>query len=228
MEAVILPEDQGGQGRVRLRRGGARNTRLRTSQMLTEKQCRDAIEATRASIAANLPPNRFITIAWEKGEKPPEDAVSATGQFVKLASDWLREQGHKTAWVWVQEWGAVTGAHCHILLHVPPELDLFFRVRPRRWVRHILGGRYIPGVIQSKRLYYAPKSGSTSLAYLAELRARLHYMLKCASPEVETRVGALGWGRAHWGQRGQVFGKRLGVWQSWRRYSGSDIKLDRS
>lgn len=152
----------------RLKRGGARNKRDRVSLCLTRGRCETAIAATLRAVSSSLPPNRFVTISWELGGVAPETAVKATGRFIKLFREWIRSQGYEATWLWVQEYGSVIGAHCHILLHVPPDLDWEFRGGPKTWVKHILGGVYVRGVLQTKRFSFAPRKGDPSNAYVAD------------------------------------------------------------
>ena len=209
----------------KLKRGGARNKRDRVSMCLTRGQCETAIAATLTAVSISLLPNRFITISWELGGLRPELTVQATGRFIKLVREWVQSQGHTTAWLWVQECGPVIGAHCHILLHVPPNLDWEFRSRPRAWVTKILNGHYVRGALQSKRFTFAPRRGEPSSIYIAELLGRLHYMLKCTPRRFESELGLASHGRVTWGQRQKVIGKRVGVWQGWRRVGSPELCL---
>ena len=210
---------------TKLQRGGARNCGRRVSYELTRRQAELAINACKAAIQAGRFPNRFITIAWDQGGIDPSRSVPATGDFVAMASRWFKSQGHPTAWIWVQECGGTLGAHCHLLLHVPPELDPLFRGLPLKWVKSLLPGKYRSGVIQSKRILNAPRKGEENLAYQPELQGRLHYMLKCTPEKYEDELGLLGWSLVRWGKRQRVIGKRLGVWQGWKK---AKLDLDRS
>lgn len=198
----------------KLKRGGARNHATRRSSQLREGDCRKLIGASLAAWGAGMPLNRFITIAWGRSGIPADEAVQATGHFVRLAREWMRVRGYSMPWAWVQEGSNRFGQHAHILLHVPPHLAPLFRAMPLRWTKGILPGNYVPGVIQTQRLKSA---GSTpEVAYGAELMGKVHYMLKCAPIELEAAMGMIGCGRKEWGQSCLVVGKRLGVWQGWK------------
>ena len=199
--------------RPALKHGGARNSAERQSWQLTAQDCRKLIVASRAAWAAGLPFNRFITCLWQRGGIDRKASVRATGRFVRLAREWLSARGCAMPWVWVQEWGVVNGAHCHILLHVPPELDALFRTMPRRWVSRVLGGRYVHGVLQSQSLRTRRVAGSNPAAYEAELMGKLHYMLKCAPAALEGDLDMTGRGHVDWGQSRKVYGKRAAAWQ---------------
>lgn len=94
--------------------GGARNSRGRISHQLSERQCRDLLQAVETAAAIGQPFNRWITITWERNGIDARDNAGATGHFRKLASDWLRAQGRRLVWAWVQEWSERNGAHVHI------------------------------------------------------------------------------------------------------------------
>jgi hypothetical protein len=211
-----MPDDQRGGGGL-LPRGGAHNRADRQSQHLTQGQCERVIEASLAACAAGAPLNRFITGAWQRGGIDAKDSVRATGAFITLAREWMRAKGYPMPWVWVQECSKGSGAHCHILLHVPPVLDPLFSRQPQKWARVVLGGDYTRGVIDCRRFSYDDASGLLSDAYQGELLSRLHYMLKCAPPDAEVALDMTGASTAPWGQSGLVYGKRAAAWQRWRK-----------
>ena len=201
-----------------LKRGGARRRAGQRSMLLTEVQCRNLIGGTEVAWAAGLPFNRFITLAWELGGIAPNQCLAATGDFITLAREWMRERDHPMPWAWVQEWGNKFGAHCHILLHVPPDLAPLFRVMPRRWACKVLGGCYVAGVVDSEKLSSAGAFHALPAAYEAQVMGKVHYMLKCAPAALEAPLGMVGRGHRDWGQSCPVYGKRAGVWQGWRRH----------
>lgn len=172
---------------------------------------------TEAAWAAGLPLNRFITLAWELGGVDPTQSVTATGAFIKLAREWMGERGYAMPWAWTQETGPKYGAHCHALLHVPPEIAPLFRPMPRRWARKVLGGTYIAGVVDSQRLSSADACNALPAAYEAEVIGKVHYMLKCAPAALEGPLDMIGRGHRDWGQSCTVYGKRAGVWQGWKK-----------
>jgi len=193
--------------------GGARRRRGEESTSLTLRQCRAIIEGASRASAAGSPFNRFITLLWERGGLAGADATAATRAFVKLASDWMRSPGRRLRWAYVHEWGAKNGAHAHVLLHVPPELDSAFSHMPRRWGTSILPGRYVAGVVKSIIIPGAHTPDDVSWDFYGRsLTARIHYMLKAAPAEMEAELGISEWGRSRWGQSSRVFGKRAGTW----------------
>jgi hypothetical protein len=195
-------------GRLLLR-GGARNWANRSSHQLTERQCRDLINASLQADAQGQPFNRFITLLWERGGIDGRANAKVTGRFIKLASDWARRHGYRLVWAWVQEWGRVNGAHIHMLLHLPNHLDWQFCLMPRRWAKQCLGGRYVSGVVNSKRV----KADRWGLSYQDALMRRVHYMLKYAPAELEGKLDMTAKGLESWGKSGIVTGKRLARWQ---------------
>jgi len=170
-----------------------------------------------AAFAAGRPMNRFITIAWGKGGIEAKDSVEATGAFVKRAREWMAAHGYPMPWAWVQESGLNFGQHCHLLLHVAPELDDLFRVMPMRWTKAILPGLYVKDTIDTQKLSAARSAGSNPASYEAQILGKVHYMLKCAPAALEARLDMVGRGHKPWGQSCRVYGKRAGVWQGWER-----------
>lgn len=200
-----------------LKKGGARNKANRASEQLSESDCVKIIGASEAARRAGMPLNRFITIAWGHSGIARPLSVPLTGQFIESARKWMAGHGHPMPWCWVQEWGPRFGAHCHLLLHVPKELEPLFRPMPLRWVKGIIGKQYSAGTLQSQRLRAAHNANPDH--YRAELYGKLHYMLKCAPADWERELGMAGKGHKPWGQSCPVIGKRAGVWQGWKRYS---------
>ena len=205
-----------------LKRGGARNSRDRKSWQLSESDCWKLIGASEAAWTAGAPLSRFITLAWGKGGIEASNAVQATGDFIKLAREWMKARGYPMPWIWVQETGSRFGQHAHILLHVPQELEPLFRVMPRRWAAHILGGKYVAGVLDCQRLASAYSESTNPALYQAILSGKLHYMLKTAPAALESRLDMTDRGHKQWGQFCIVIGKRAAVWQGWKKWA--DVK----
>lgn len=176
-----------------------------------------------------------MTIAWGKCGLELKDSVTATGQWVALARNWARAQGYQLSWAWVQEFGPKLGAHCHALLHVPPNLDYVFQNRPTSWARKVLARYdlgYVAGTVDTQRvrpLYLPIDSLSVPdilwrenvpldnmdrrAAYMLGVLPKVHYMLKCASEDLEYELGLTDVGYKSWGCVSAVTGKRLGTWQ---------------
>ena len=199
-----------------LQRGGARQQRDKTSNQLTEKQCRDLIDAALVACESGFPFNRYITLLWEKAGVDARQNGKATAHFIKLASDWARRHGYRLVWAWVQEYGSINGAHVHLLLHVPPDLDFLFRPMPGRWAKQCLPGGYIAGTVQSQKIRFSNSNRDNPEAYEAALMGKVHYMLKCAPVALERKLEMFGRGPKPWGKTCITFGKRLAVWQGWR------------
>lgn len=203
-----------------LRRGGARNKADRQTAQLTERQCRNLIAAAGTAWAAGTPLNRFATLAFGKCGIEARDCVAATGDWIKLARDWFASQGHPLVWAWVQEWGPINLAHCHILLHVPAELAPLFRAKPQRWARKVIadrGGGYVAGATDCQKIHCSGHPDRYPDAYRAALAFKVHYMLKCAPAELEERLGMIARGPKPWGQSCPVYGKRTAIWQGWQK-----------
>lgn len=200
----------------RLQQGGARRQRGVASNQLTEKQCRDLIEAATVAWESGFPFNRFITLLWERSEIDARHNGEATARFVKLASDWARRHGYRLVWAWVQEYGSINRAHAHLVLHVPRELDPIFRAMPTKWAKLCLPGRYASGTVQSQKIRFGHLAASHPDAYGAALIGKVHYMLKCSPAALEGKLGMIGRGPKPWGQGCITFGKRAGIWQGWK------------
>ena len=205
---------------VRLKRGGARTWRERQSWQLTAADCRKLIDACMAAWAAGMPMNRFVTAAWGWAGIDAADSVRATGDLVTRAREWMRARGFPMPWAWVQECGPRFGQHCHLLIHVPAELDPIFGPMPLRWVKAILPGPYIAETLETQRLSAGYSANTNPALYEAVLLGKLHYMLKCAPAELEAQLEMVGWGHKPWGQSCPVIGKRTGVWQDWKLHRG--------
>lgn len=196
--------------------GGSRRRQAEVTHALSEAQCLRVLEAADAALHIDKPFNRWLTILWERGGLSGYDGTRATGAWLKLLGDWMRARGEKARWVYSHEQGVKNGIHVHILLHVPGRLDFQFRVQPRRWAAGLLPGRYTKGVVKTLKI----PSCSNPDPYLRQLaverlRAKLHYMLKAAPPELESKLGLQAWGEVRWGQSSTVYGKRAGSWQGW-------------
>lgn len=205
-----------------LRRGGARNRADRQSWQLTEGNCSDLIAAAGTAWAAGMPFNRFATVAFGKTGIDARDCVAATGDWIKLARDWFAAHGQPMPWAWVQEWGPIYLAHCHILLHVPADLAPLFRGKPRQWARAVIakrGGTYVVGTTECQIIRCSTQPALYPDAYRAALTFKVHYMLKCAPAALEQGLGMTARGPKAWGRSCRVYGKRLAVWQGWQEWS---------
>lgn len=220
--ATGIPLLKGGTSRRGARRGGARNCRGRSSEALTERHCRDLVEAMQHAERIGHPFNRFLTITWERSGIDPRDNARATGRFIKMASEWMRARGCRLRWAWVQESSDGFRAHVHMLLHVPPDLEPLFSPMPTRWVRRIVGAGYVSRTTRSQMVPYPLNAGDTASldAYRTEIGGKVHYMLKAAPAALEARLGMVGAGPKDWGKHCRVFGKRLAIWQGWRTDPG--------
>jgi hypothetical protein len=182
---------------------------------LDERQCLLVLGAATRALEIGAPFNRWMTILWERGGVPPEQASAATTEFLSRYGDFLRRYDEKARWTYVHEGGRRNGIHAHILLHVPERMDLLFRNRPRAWTAAIASGGYAKGMVMTKRAPALPESDTGR--YAAWLEARVHYMLKSADPELEAQLDLLGRGPRPWGVQSYVLGKRAAAWQDHNR-----------
>jgi hypothetical protein len=110
----------------------------------------------------------------------------------------------------------VLGAHCHILLHVAPDIADLFRGHPERWSRKVVrqrGLKYERGTTETQKLLYGDTQSWAPEAYRADLLGKVHYMLKCAPADLEHKLDMSRLGPKPWGQSCPVYGKRLAIWQ---------------
>jgi hypothetical protein len=166
-----------------------------------------------------MPFNRFATLAFGKCGIDAKDCVAATGDLTTLAREWFASHDLPMPRAWVQEWGPVNQAHCHILFHVPPALNDLFRGKAERWTRKIIakyGGVYIAGATDCQKIPSSEHPERYLEAYRAAVAAKVHYMLKCAPARLEAELGMQGRGHEPWGQSCPVYGKRFALWQKWQ------------
>ncbi len=200
-------------------KGGSRNRRDRTSEIVTLAQARDVLEASDRAQAMGKPFNRFTTISLSLLGIPDSLATRAIGRFVKLASDWLATKGEKLLWVWVREIGRKYGSHVHLLFHLPPELAGAFNKLQPGWIRVSsqirAGARARLGRLEKGSVFTLRIGGSLGAyqtkpeAFASDLRNVLSYVLKGAAPDT---ILALGLVQPHKPQ-GVIMGKRVGWWQ---------------
>jgi hypothetical protein len=165
----------------------------------------EVVEAAQRAVAIGRPFNRHLTVHWEKAGLTDAEAASATGNLLKLITDWLRRHGG-TAYTWVRENGDGKGSHTHILLHVPHGLNLSLT---RRWYRIVTRckGRVPSGAVLTKRIGgTASCASSGSDLYLANLAYVVGYVLK----GVEARDG-IALELERYGVGGTITGKRLSI-----------------
>jgi hypothetical protein len=184
---------------------------------LCANDCHKLLDADRRAMAAGLPFNRFITLLFQKCGTDPAANGKAASAFIKLAADWLRPFGYPLAWAWVQESSRKNGAHVHMVMHVPPALDVLFRPMPTRWAKAIIAGRYKKGAVETQRIVGARTIADDPAYYRANITRKLHYMLKAAPTPLADQYGLHLRNR-----RCRVIGKRLAVWQR-RRWENPQV-----
>lgn len=161
-----------------------RNRADRQSQGLTGKAADEIRAAINFAVEIGLPPNRFVTIHWQKaGVSEPGRARS---RYLKLVRDWIASQGGHTAFVWVREGGSAKGDHVHILIHVAPGLIPGFNRRNRGWLK-ACGAAWKRGVLRSEpigRSYrHALADPDPHNPYRLHLTRVGNYILKGTEPQ---------------------------------------------
>ena len=191
--------------------GGARKRKHEFSDALTRAQCLAILASVDAMIARGTPPNRFLTVHWEKLGVAPADAFDKQSSFFNLARDWARKRGHEIAYVWIREndfGDGMKGEHVHILLHIPePLLPVIIRSMTRRWLLRVTGGKYRKGAARFDTIGQRASDYRNALAIYRENLSKLMvgYLLKGASRQAARELGL-----PRWDDGGRIVGKRWG------------------
>lgn len=152
-----------------------------------------------------LPLNTFTTVHFGALGLTEAETAEAVTRFCKLARDWLRRHGLRTAWLWVREHGEAKGAHLHLLWHVPPEVHL--GQFPRGWAARAARHPYRRGAVKTRRLRGSSVNEPVSRDQLREnTTAVIRYLLKGLAPSDAAVLGL-----QQGGCGGTVIGKRCGI-----------------
>lgn len=170
----------GAVGEVAASQPRARKRSKKATEALSGHQVTGVIQAALHAVRIEVPLNRHVTLRLERAGIPETEAVKAIGSFLTRFRDWLRKQGHRTAFTWVRENGPAIGTHVHILLHLPDGVSLGSH-RFRRWIEAISGKSYRAGTIKTKRI--------SASAYMQNLGVLVGYLCKGASREVAWSIG---------------------------------------
>lgn len=177
LSGAHCPKDRPKAGK-RPGRGGARNRADRVSTEIPPARVEILLRAAEAAIRIGLPLNRHVTIHWERLGVPDAHGARATGGFLRLFRDWLRQRRLKTAWVWVRENGQGKGSHVHIALHVPPHAPWTFS-RLKAWLERIADAPYVVRSIRTTRIAgRADAAWRAPERYAHNLSGLLAYMTK--------------------------------------------------
>jgi hypothetical protein len=167
---------------------------------LSTKQVENAIEAAEFAQSIGMPLNRFLTLGWEYAEVA--DPSEGTARFLKLAADAARKRGFQLCWVWAHEHGSTIGGHTHILIHIPPLHQEWFKRRCWGWVKQC-------GMLRRRGARHSCSIGRIPEAYHKDLGNLLEYILKDACAAARRKFGF-----ERIGNRGFVRRKRSGVSQN--------------
>tara|TARA_R110001606_G_scaffold88649_2_gene199635 strand:+ start:22651 stop:23274 length:624 start_codon:yes stop_codon:yes gene_type:complete len=198
--------------------GGARNRKDRLSDALTRAQCLGILASVDAMVARGMPPNRFLTVHWEKLGVAPVDCLPAMSGFFRLARDWARKRGYEIGWLWIREndfGDGSKGEHVHILLHIPESiLQAFVRSMARRWLLRVTGSKYRKGAAKFDTIgQRASDYRNAPEIYRANLSSLvIGYLLKGASQEAARELAL-----PRWDDGGRIVGKRWGRSQGLRQ-----------
>ena len=202
-----------------LRHGGARNSKARISDVLTLSKAQATIAAAYQATKIGLPFNRFVTIHFERAGMADAEAATATGDMMKLATDWMRKRGYEIAYAWVREndtGDGSKGSHVHILYHCPEALPIGRNRMWQKWICNVSDRPYRAKTIRRSRAI-GPTLNSylnNPPAYLQNLDRVLAYVVKGVSP-----ADAITLGLPEQEAGGRIMGKRAGQSQNLARYS---------
>jgi hypothetical protein len=195
-------------------RGGARNRADRVSWVLKLRQAQAIIAAGQRAMVSGRAFNRHVTIHWERADIADARAAKATGDIIKLASDWVRHTGHPMVWCWVREndgGNGSKGSHVHMLLWCHPAIPIGRMWR--RWIKRVSGNPYRSGTIKSRTIGHSLLAAeSNPAAYGVNLAAVTSYIVKGVDPQYAATLGLM---RVEIG--GRVIGKRSAVCQALNR-----------
>jgi len=187
------------------KQGGNRNPGDRVTLALSRKEVTTLARAIAMAAEAGLPPNRMITIHWERAGVPPRQAAKATASYLTALRNAIGT--HRFAYVWIREndYGdGSKGDHVHILAHIPHGFDLGRKQRAR--INAITGKPYRQGVAHTARIGGTiSASEANSDHYHANLAAVAEYVLKGG-----TMADTMAVGLGRWREGGRVIGKRSG------------------
>lgn len=152
----------------------------------------------------------MITFAWEMMGVPLAEMARATADVTDLISKALRRHGSATAWIWVHENGGKMGGHCHLLVHIPPELVPMITKLSKKWMRTICGQPYRKGALDARPIGGRLGVDTSNPHFYAENMDKvLGYVLKGASSHAAAQFGLR---RLKPG--GQIIGKRCSTSQN--------------
>jgi len=182
-------------------RGGARNSRSRTSEALSARQAQALIGAAWLARRLGLPLNRHTTINLAQLGVPDDAAARAVTRITKLLREWLSKRGFATAFLWVRETG-VAGHHLHLVWHLPPGMKLGRQTRV--WAQLLSEGKVPAAAVLTRRIR---GSGSPrSELYLKNLGGLISYLLKGCDTSTAAALNLPRCERA-----GLIIGKRSGT-----------------
>lgn len=133
------------------------------------------------------PLNAHYTVTWFAGEN--EDVRAYQTRLFERYQKWARYRGFRAAYTWTLERSPKLGLHSHILLHIPPTVELRHELRHRmfkRWVTEACG-RWSGKMVRGRRIprNLEPVRGEQRMTTTADLERRTLYLVKDVEPESE-------------------------------------------
>ena len=196
--------------------GGLRNSALRTSEVLNDRQVEALLEAARYAIAAGRVFQRHWTIHYGKAGIAPQDGARFVSKLLDQVSKQAKREGGEMTALWVRERASGKGEHLHVLLHLPAAMRL--QGRTRRWIV-AAGGNWQPGISKVRIIGGRLSKGSGSCEAVVRENAAnvVRYLLKAADSETGERLSL-----PKSGKGGTIIGKRCGWTQNIGRRARKD------
>ena len=165
------------------------NSRARWTDYIKAEKALDVLQAAAHAHTIGTPLNYQADIHFECGNLNdlyvPQEAI---GAWTKAMGDWLALRGIKATFVWFREHVTGTGAHVHMLLHIPPEHRKELKALARTsWLRIAHMSPDNRAVIKMQKLgprdYPLRQSTEKQTTYFNCLVGSLRYRLKGIDPD---------------------------------------------
>lgn len=165
------------------------NSRARWTDYIKAETVLDVLQSAAHAHTIGTPFNYQADIHFECGKLndifEPQDAI---GAWTKAMGQWLALRGIQATFVWFREHVTGTGAHVHVLLHIPPEHRKAFKKLARTsWLK--IAGMSLDNraVIKMQPLgprdYPLRASAEKHTTYFNKLVGSLRYRMKGIDPD---------------------------------------------
>jgi hypothetical protein len=165
------------------------NSRSNWTDYIKAEKALDILQAAAHAHTIGTPLNYQADIHFECGNLndlyAPQDAI---GAWTKAMGQWLALRGVQATFIWFREHVTGTGAHVHVLLHIPPEHRKdFLKLARRNWLEIAHMSAANRAVIKMQKLgprdYPLRQSTEKHTTYFNQLIGSLRYRLKGIDPD---------------------------------------------